>query len=256
MLEILLASLVIMLASLSGVFFIWKNIGKFLEKNLSYLVSFSAGVFLFVSFLLIQEVFHHGEETGNYTGGTIWIIVGILVFYGLFKILPNFHHHHDESGHDHTHNKIDARRVLISDGVHNIGDGILLTTSFLAGPIVGIVATTSIFIHEFVTEISEFFVLKSAGYKTEKALWINFLVSTTILFGAVGSYFAFEKFEQIEIPLLGLAAGSFLVVVVNDLIPHSIRNSKTKIHFAKHFSWFVIGIVIMLSISNVLVHYH
>jgi zinc transporter ZupT len=256
MLEILIASIVIMLASLSGVLFIWKNIGKFLEKNLSFLVSFSAGVFLFVSVLLIQEIFHHSEETGNLSGGLFWILIGILAFYILFKFLPNFHHHHDEHEHDHTHNKIDARRVLISDGVHNIGDGILLTTSFLAGPIVGIVATASIFVHEFVQEISEFFVLKGAGFKTTKALWLNFLVSTTILLGAVGSYLAFEKFEALEIPLLGIAAGSFLVVVANDLIPHSIRNSKTKIQFAKHLAWFIIGLIIMLSISTILVHAH
>jgi len=50
-----------MLASLGGVLFIWKGIGKIIERNLSLLVSFSAGVFLVVVFQLGQETLHHAD---------------------------------------------------------------------------------------------------------------------------------------------------------------------------------------------------
>lgn len=241
-----------MLASLSGVLFIWNKLGNFIEKNLSFLVSFSAGVFLFVTYLLTEEVFHHSESLSY---GIFWIIIGIVIFYSLFKLLPEFHHHHDEAEeHDHPHSKIDARRILVSDGVHNIGDGILLATSFAAGPGVGLITTLSIFVHEFVQEVSEFFVLRQTGFNTKKALVLNFLVSATILIGGIGSYFLFETFEALEVPLLAISAGSFLVVVVNDLIPNSIRHSKNKTHYLKHFVWFILGLLIMGFIGNFFGH--
>lgn len=241
-----------MLASLSGVFFIWNRLGDFIEKNLSFLVSFSAGVFLFITYLLIEEVFHH-SESGGY--GIFWILIGIAIFYSLFKLIPQFHHHHDEKEeHDHPHSKIDAKRILVSDGVHNIGDGILLATSFMAGPGIGVLTTLSIFVHEFVQETSEFFVLRQAGYKTKKALILNFLISGTILIGAIGSYFLFDTFEILEVPLLGLSAGSFLVVVINDLIPHSIRNSKSRTQYLRHGFWFILGLILMAFIGNFFGH--
>jgi len=252
MIEILIASIIIMLASLSGVFFIWKRLGNIIEKKLSFLVSLSAGVFLFVTYLLGEEVFRHSE---NNFYGFLWIVIGIAIFYGLFKILPTFHHHHDEKEEcDHQHSHIDIRRIMWSDAIHNIGDGILLATSFMASPGIGVITTLSIFVHEFVQETSEFFVLRQAGYKTKKALFLNFLVSTTILIGAVGSYFLFETFEMLEVPLLGIAAGSFLVVVVNDLIPHSIRHSQNKTHYAQHITWFIIGLFLMFFVGRIFSH--
>jgi zinc transporter ZupT len=258
MFETILLSFVIMLASLSGVIFIWKRFGEVIEKNLSYLVSFSAGVFLFVTYLLAQETIHHSEsQSGGIGTGVFWIVLGIVLFFILFKLLPQFHHHHDEKEEcDHPHSKIDARRILVSDGVHNIGDGILLATSMMASPAIGVMTAVSIFIHEFVQEVSEFFVLRQAGFRIRKALWVNFLVSATILIGAIGSYFLLETFEILEIPLLGIAAGSFLVVVLNDLIPHSIRNSHNKTHYFKHITWFIIGLVLMGLAGNIVSHSH
>lgn len=243
-----------MLASLSGVFFIWKKLGKFIEKNLSFLVSFSSGVFLFVTYLLSTEAIH---QSHNVPYALLWIFIGAILFFALFKILPQFHHHHDEKEEcGHPHSDIDARKIMISDGVHNIGDGILLTVSFAAGPIIGIFTTISIFVHEFVQEISEFFVLRQAGFKTKKALLYNFIISATILIGAIGSYFLFEFFKVLEVPLLGISAGSFLVVVINDLIPHSIRNSKNKTHYLKHFVWFLLGLGLMFVASSFAIHSH
>lgn len=242
-----------MLASLSGVIFIWKNLGKFIEKNLSFLVSFSAGVFLFITYLLSIETVHYSKSISE---AIIWIIAGAIFFFILFKILPNFHHHHDEQQENEKHNKIDARRILISDGVHNIGDGILLTTSVIASPAIGVATAISIFIHEFVQEVSEFFVLRQAGFKIKKALIWNFAVSSTILIGAIGSYFLLETFEILEVPLLGIAAGSFLVVVINDLIPHSIRHSKNKTQYLKHLIWFILGLILMAFANSFFSHEH
>ncbi|MEX2436529.1 MAG: ZIP family metal transporter [Candidatus Paceibacterota bacterium] len=251
--QILLFSILVMLASLIGVITVWKKAGKIIEKNLSFLVSFSAGVFLVITYQLSRETLEHAADP---LSGILWILAGVVLIWGLFKIIPGFHHHHDESSKDHSHSKIDARRILLSDAVHNVGDGMLLAVAFIVNPALGALTAVSVFIHELVQEVSEFFVLRQAGYSTKKALMINFLVSGTILIGSLGSFFLLDLFETLETPLLGIAAGAFLIVVLHDLIPHSVRESKSKTHHLKHISWFVLGLVIMAGVNLITVHSH
>ena len=246
MLQIIFASIIIMFASLIGVVSIWKRIGKIIEANLHFLVSFSAGVFLFISYHLSIETIEHAPTLGT---GLLWIFIGVFGIWLIFKLLPTFHHH-DSQMEIHNHSIIDVRKIIIGDGIHNIGDGILLVTSFLTNSTLGIMTTASIFIHEIIQEMSEFFVMKEAGYSIKKSLIVNFATSATILIGSIGGFFLLENFEILEIPLLGIAAGSFLVVVTQDLIPHSIKASTTKIHTIKHLAWFIIGLLLMIGINT------
>jgi zinc and cadmium transporter len=246
MLEIIIFSFVVMLASLVGVLSVWKHAGVFIERHLRFLVSFSAGVFLIIAFNLGIEVIEHGSDLHT---SLLWIGAGALGIWIIFKLIPSFHHHHDEHEEDHAHSSIDARRILTGDAIHNIGDGILLAAAFTISTTFGAITALSIFIHELVQEVSEFFVLKQAGYSTKKALILNFLISGTILIGALGSFFLVESFEVLEIPLLGIAAGSFLVIILYDLVPHSVRTSKTKTHYLLHLLWFLIGVVLMLGVN-------
>jgi len=258
MFNVILLSLVIMSASLVGVISIWRGAGRLIERNLAYLVSFSAGVFLVIAYELAHEAIEHSTSSifGLSTGqtGWIWIIAGALAIWLVFKLLPSFHHHHCEDGSNHCHTPIDARRILISDGLHNIGDGLLLAGALVVSPVLGLITTLSIFIHELVQEISEFFVLKQAEYSTQRALTLNFLVSGTILFGSLGSYFLLDKFEVLEAPLLGLAAGAFFNVILHDLIPHSIRHSTNRRHYLKHLIWFAIGAGLNFGLNQTLGH--
>jgi len=247
------AALSVMIASLVGVIFVWGRIGNFIQRNLCYLVSFSAGVFLIVALQLSLEVF---EESQSLTS-LLWVIGGAIGIYLLFKLLPQFHHHHSKhEKHDESHSTIDARRIIISDGIHNIADGILLAAAFAVSPILGLFTALSVLIHEFLQEVSEFFVLKEAGFSTQKALSVNFLTSSTILIGAIPGIFLLEQFHFLEIPLLGIAAGAFLVVVTHDLIPHSIHSSRaTKTHL-KHILWFILGAILMGAITLTTAHSH
>lgn len=242
---IILSSVGIMLASLIGAISVWKKLGSIIEKNLHYLVSFSAGVFLFIAYGLAHEA-----EWGA------WILLGAAASLLLFKLLPDFHHHHDSEHDDHNHSNIDARRVVVSDAIHNIGDGILLVAAFSVSTALGFATTLSIFIHEVIQEISEFFVLKQAGFATKKALMLNFLTSSTILVGAIGGYFLLEKFEAIELPLLGITAGAFFIIVLHDLIPHSIKSIKTKKHVSQHVLWFALGAILISIASAIIPHLH
>jgi len=245
MLEILGLSFLIMLASLAGVITVWSRVGSLIERHLDYLISFSAGVFLVFLYGLASEAVEHAVTPA---WGLGWIFLGAVGIWVIFKILPSAHTHVHEHGKE---SHIDARRLLTTDAIHNAADGIFLAASYAVSPALALVAGISIVIHEALQEISEFFVLRDAGYSTKGALGINFLTSSTILVGAIGGYFLLDTFEMLEGPLLGLAAGGILVVVLHDLIPHSIREAHSTLHYARHLMWFGIGAVLMLLVSMV-----
>ncbi len=251
--EIILAALFIMGASLVGVMFTAKVAREFLSSRLSFLVSFSAGVFLVTSGALALEVF-------EIFAGHLWKGIGlILAGYGLAwlveTLMPESHHHHDPHDHDgHHHDKAGARKLLIGDAIHNIGDGIILVPAFLVSPALGLAVTVSIFIHETLQEISEFFVLKQAGYSTKRALTLNFLTSATILIGVGISYFAIAS-QELEGVLLALAAGFFIHVVVHDLLPKRTNHESARL-FLQHVLLVVVGLILMAGISNALKDSH
>lgn len=253
--HIVVASVFIMIASLVGVFSTWKFVGVFVERHLKYLVSFSAGVFAVIAYTLLIEAIELSSVPWE---GGLWVLGGVLLILVFFKVVPGFHHHHDEECHgEHCDPaRLNPRRVLMSDSLHNIGDGILLTASFALSATFGVLTAVSVFIHELVQELSEFFVLKEAGYSVKKALKLNFLVSGTILIGSIGSFFLLETFHSLEGPLIGIAAGSFIVVVLFDLIPHSVRHSRAQNTHLKHITWFLIGLILMVGVNGLVSEGH
>jgi zinc and cadmium transporter len=247
--ETLIAAGVVMLASLSGILFIQKTAKSFLETKLSYLISFSAGVFLITAGGLGLEVF---ELAPSVWIGALLIGSGYMLAWGIHALLPETHHHHDPLC-EHKHGMA-AKKLIIGDSIHNIADGIILVVAFSASPALGIAATVSIFIHEALQEVSEFFVLRQAGYSVKKALAINLAVSSTILIGVFLGYFALATHE-LEVLLLAVSAGFFLHVVIHDLLPKRSHH-EDPITFLKHVLIVMIGAILMGSIAGYLSDSH
>lgn len=247
--ETLVAAAFVMLASLSGIIFIQKTAQSFLETKLSYLISFSAGVFLITAGGLALEVF---ELTTSVVVGSLLIVAGYVLAWGIHALMPETHHHHDPHC-EHKHG-VAAKKLIIGDSIHNMADGIILVVAFSASPALGIAATVSIFIHEALQEVSEFFVLRQAGYSVKKALAINLGVSSTILVGIALGYFALATHE-LEILLLAVSAGFFLHVVVHDLLPKRSHHEDPAT-FLKHILIVVVGAVLMGSIAGYLSDSH
>lgn len=221
-----------------------------LSERLPYLVTFSAGVFLVTSGGLALEVFEIYE--GALGMGIGLIVVGYGLAWLLEYLLPETHHHHDpDCAHGHGNG---ARKLIIGDAVHNVGDGIILVPAFLASPALGLSVAVSIFIHELLQEISEFFVLKQAGYSTKRALAINFLTSSTILVGVLLSYWAIATHE-LEGVLLAVSAGFFLHVVFHDLLPKP-KAYETGREFLVHVVILIVGLVLMAGVTMVLGESH
>lgn len=245
-LEILAAALFIMSASLAGVLFTHRLAERFLNSRLHLLISFSAGVFLVTAGALAFEVFEIIHEPFL---SALLIAVGYLAAIVLHHSLPETHHHHDEG----CHNSRGAKKILIGDAIHNVADGFILVPAFLGGPVLGITVAISIFVHEFLQEVSEFFILKQAGYSTKKALLANLAVSSTILVGVGLSLLALSS-ERLEGVLLALSAGFFAHIVIHDLFPR--KQTGTTKDYAEALLMVGIGALLMFTINSVLSESH
>lgn len=241
LLFLLLAALSVMLVSLIGAIFIWKKFGDFAHKNIHYLVSFSAGVFFIVAINLTRESW---ELSGSYLLTFIYILIGIGIFLGISFLFPESHHHHEKGDCCDDHTKAGAKRMIIGDAIHNMADGIILAPAFLIDIQLGIMTTLGILIHEGIQEISEFFVLKDAGYTTKQALIRNVLASSTILIGASIGFFVSSSTNILTV-LLGIASGVFLYIVIVDLVPKSVKASHKDKKYFKYILWALFGILLI-----------
>ncbi len=243
-----LAALIVMAVSLAGVIFSMGPLGTWMRKYLTYLASFSGGVFLLIAYSLAEEAVH----AGGWLSGVTAVICGALLMEVFQFFFPGDHHHHGHA-HDHTHNTLDGRRVLISDALHNVGDGILLVGAFATNWYIGLAATFGVIVHEAVQEISQFFVLKEAGYTTREALTRNLFVSSTILIGLLFTYFLASVGTLLSL-LSGIAAGGFISVILHDLIPHALASIRKQGGLGTHISAALIGILFMLGIQTLIPH--
>ena len=241
---ILLAAFVMMLASLSGVIVLWKTAGAFIKNNVRFLVSFAIGVFAVTTYDLFVEGFATSTDTFILIVGAL---LGALLLELVTQLNPNRHHHHGTE-HDHGHTKTDARRLLLGDAIHNVADGIVLVPVFLIDIRLGIATAIGIFLHELVQEISEFFVLKEAGYTTRRALILNFIASSTILIGVGIGLYATQA-PLFESMLITFAAGAFLYVLLRDLVPSTLRTIKRRKQPLMHVSAVTLGVALMASVG-------
>ena len=215
---------IVSLISLLGVFTLSLK-ENLLRKYIFILVSLAVGALLGDAFLhLIPEAF---EIILNPIHVSVAIIAGIFIFFVLEKFL-HWHHHH-QTGADDKHCIHPAgHMIVISDGVHNFIDGLIIGSSYLVSVEVGIATTIAIILHEIPQEIGDFGVLIHSGYSAKKALWLNFLSALFAILGTVIVLVVGAKSSLLTTWLVPLAAGGFIYIAMSDLIPemHKVKNTK------------------------------
>lgn len=239
----LFAAIAVTLVSLTGVF-IFQHRG-YLTGTHRYILPFAVGVFLGVVFFeLIPETLAEAPERGAFA-----ILAGFLGFYLLSHILATFHHHHHR--HEDDCAKDGAQMLLVGDAIHNIADGVVIATAFLINPVIGLVTTIGIILHELPQEIVEFGVLIRAGYSRAQAAVRNLLTASSVILGTILTLFLAEHMEGYIWVITGIAAGNLLYIATSDFIPELRENHHT--HFYSSFLTTLLGvalIVVMLVISH------
>lgn len=229
--------LIVSLVSLVGVFTLSIKPG-FLKKYIFILISLAVGALLGDALIhLIPESF---EEIANPTHVSLAVIAGILVFFILEKFLHWHHHAHGEDEVETIHTT--GKMILVSDGVHNLIDGLIIGASFLVSTEIGIATTLAVLLHEIPQEIGDFGVLIHAGYSRAKALWFNFLSALTAVVGVVITFLLSNSSELLTMWLVPVAAGGFIYIALSDLIPELHKTEHNVLHSILQLSAVIIGI--------------
>lgn len=243
----LLASVLISLISLSGgSLLIW---GKLFAGGLSsYLVSFAAGVMLTVAFFDLFPEAQAQTQDGNIF---IAAFLGMVTFFFLERFLLWFHHHDLPAGKaSELHGtKPAAVLIIVGDGVHNLLDGVVIATAFIANPAVGLLATVAVAAHEIPQEIADFSALVGLGMKRGKALFFNFLSATVAILGTFLTFVFFDIVKTNLSPLLAFTAGMFIYIAASDLIPE-LHSDATKGRNWILVLPFLVGILIIAAMTT------
>lgn len=209
------------------------------RKITMFLVSLSAGALLGESFL------HLMPEAVNGSGGNLsvwlWVLAGIIIFFILEKIIF-WHHCHNPISHKHIHPL--GKMNIISGGLHNFIDGMIISGAFLTSIPLGIATTVAIVAHEIPQEFGDFGILIYSGFSKAKALLLNFLSALTAIVGAVAGLAVSAQVENFTAYIIPFAAGGFIYIATADIIPelHKETNFKKSL---KQLLGILLGIGIM-----------
>lgn len=213
-----------------------------MRKYMYLFVSLAVGALLGDAFIhLIPETFEHFTDP---LVPSLLVIGGILFFFILEKFM-HWHHHGDDTDEGHVHPV--GKLTLISDGVHNFIDGIIIGMSFMVNVPLGIATTVAVVLHEIPQEIGDFAVLLHAGYTRKRALWLNFLSALMAVLGTLAAFFIGGIGEGLIGWILPIAAGGFIYIAMTDLIPELHKSNKGGHSLYQLLTLFV-GILLMIGL--------
>jgi zinc and cadmium transporter len=208
---------------------------KILNKIIFFLVSVSVGVLLGDVFVhILPEVFE--KNAGNEIAIPVAIFLGMLVFFVLEKFFRWHHAHTFEGGEcvdchtgDESQGKSQSKTyignmVIFGDGLHNLIDGIIITTSFMIDTHLGFVTTLAVLFHEIPQEISDFGVLLHAGYSRARAILLNFASALVSFFG-IGIVLYLKDVDGFLLLANAFTAGCFIYIAGSDLVPELHRTT-------------------------------
>jgi len=232
---------------------------KILNKIILLLVSFSAGALIGGAFLhLIPEAIERIGSEGSLFKIFLYLIFGFCLFFILEHFIK-WHHHHAIK---HPEIMPFSYLILISDGLHNFIDGLIIAGSFIISFPVGLTTSLVVALHEIPQEIGDFAILIYGGIKKGRALFLNFISAAVAILGGVIGFFIFQKIGEGILFLLPFTAGGFIYIAASDLIPQikedyspttlSSRLAADPPSLKKsiiHFLVFLTGIIVMILIK-------
>ena len=245
-LYVLASSLLVAVISLLCAVFLYVSDEK-LKIWMPRLIAVAVGVLLGDAFLHLLPDALEVAGTMDRTVG-LSILVGILTFFFIETVLQWHHDHSLESNTPVQKTPASfATMNLLGDGVHNFVDGILIASSFLVDPALGLTTTVAIVLHEIPQEISDIAVLVQGGYSKKRAVFLNFLCATACAVGGIATLIVSQLMELGLGAMLAFTAGGFIYIATCDLVP-LLRSNELKIGFPAQFTATMAGIFSMQAI--------
>lgn len=246
LLYILGASLIVAIVSLLCAVFLFISDER-LKIWMPRLIAVAVGVLLGDAFLhLLPDAMELSNASTSSVG--LSILVGILTFFLIETVLQWQHDHNIQHQTENAKSpKSFATMNLLGDGVHNFVDGVLIASSFLVDPSLGLVTTVAIVLHEIPQEISDIAILIQGGYGKKQAVMLNFLCATACMVGGVATLIISQVIELGLSSMLAFTAGGFIYIATCDLVP-LLRSRELKIGIPAQFTATMVGVFSMQSI--------
>jgi zinc and cadmium transporter len=204
---------------------------KKLCQLITILVSLAVGAMFGDAFIhIIPELYSEGNSS---ILNSLFILVGVL-FFVMEKFLHwhHYHHHHDKEQHIEPVGYLN----LISDGLHNFIDGLIIAASFLIDREIGIATTLAVILHEIPQELGDFGLLLHAGFKKRQALLLNLLSASLAIVGAILILIIGQHLNGIIPFILAIAAGGFIYIAGSDLVPELHKQIGFKASLGQFFT--------------------
>ena len=241
---IILFTFLISLIAFIGVIILFLK-EKILNRIILLLVAFSAGALIGGAFLhLIPEAIERIEVEGSLFKIFLYLIFGFCLFFILEHFIK-WHHHHATR---HPDIMPFSYLILVSDGLHNFIDGLIIAGSFIISFPLGLTTSLAVALHEIPQEIGDFAILIYGGINKFKALFLNFASAAVAILGGLIGFFVFQKMGESILFLLPFTAGGFIYISASDLIPQ-VREVKEFQKSAVYFLSFLTGIAVMALIK-------
>jgi zinc and cadmium transporter len=229
---------VVSLISLVGVVTIMVGVRR-LDRIIPLLISLAVGA-LFGDALvhLLPEAFEDSTSTAL---TSFYVLLGIFLFFLMERFL-HWHHEHHERSINPVHPV--AYINLVSDGVHNFLDGLIIGASYLVSVPIGVATTVAVALHEVPQEQGDFGILLHAGFTPRRALLMNFLSGVLAIVGVVISLLLGPNVGDYTAFMLPLTAGGFIYIAGSDLIPE-LHHERELYSSLAQFAMVMVGIGLM-----------
>lgn len=239
----LLAVAFISLVSLGGGFFLLLQ-KKSLKTITPILISLAIGTLLGDAFIhLIPEAIDHLSPFQF----SLFLTLGFFLFFIFEKTLCWHHCQNPDADHDNRHPLIAVN--LLTDGLHNLVDGMLIASSFSVNLSLGLATTIAVFFHEIPQEIGDFGIFIHQGLTPVRALFLNFLSALAAFIGLFIVFYLGQINQLFVNCLLAFTAGGFIYLAASDLIPELHSHSQSKTTDLVHIFFIASGLLFMFLLS-------
>jgi zinc and cadmium transporter len=225
-----IASVVLVsLVSLVGLFGLSMNVAR-IRRVAGFVVSFAVGALLGDAFIhLLPEAFAPTEAGAATPLRSSLLILGAMLFFFLVERLVRHRHDAEILGEVASPAAVKRPHLVVmntfGDAIHNFVDGVLIGSSYLAGPTIGVSTTIAVLLHELPQELGDFAVLVHSGTPVRRAIWINLGTASIAILGTIVALLAAAVARETIIALLPpIAAGGFIYIACADLIPELQRD--------------------------------
>jgi ZIP family zinc transporter len=204
-------------------------------KKLHYIMSFTAGVLIAVTFFdIIPEIFHIVSKNNfDITYPLVAIVVGFLAIHILEKYAV-IHNSHEGEYANHRHPQVG---VISTMGLifHSFLDGIGIGLGFHVSPHVGLLVAIAVIAHDFSDGLNTVSLMLINKNTRQKAL--TFLIADALapVLGALSTLVLVIP-NSFLVLYLGFFAGFLFYIGSSDLLPEA---------HSKHSSWKMIALTII-----------